>query len=376
MSSVNDMMGKLRAAEPTEVDISSIDVKPQARKKFEDENHTLQGLADTIKAHGVLQPVVLRPLGGGRYELVAGERRLRAAKLAGLTKIPCRIRQRSESESALVQAVENIQRKDLEPIEEATMLKQALEQLNGDRAALLREIGKKEAWLTQRLNLLDLPPQAQSLIDEGLTTDVTTLNNVRQLARKDPAAADRLVDDARKTPAGGAQLRAKSEAAKNEAKGKANPSKAASAAPGGGTKPTVATPRDRSAETPGAAAVYTGGAGIGGAGVFPAPPMKPHEKAITSLVEAVRKPGADAVKLLASISAPDRELLEQHAKAYFEKGRQSTDLVPGILAGLARNEFGKAPVEFFNLTAFLLAQSKAEKMTIDAVLAAIATAST
>lgn len=375
MSSVNDMMGKLRAAEPTEVDISSIDVKPQARKKFEDENHTLQGLADTIKAHGVLQPIVLRPLGGGRYELVAGERRLRAATLAGLTKIPCRIRQRSESESALAQAVENIQRKDLEPIEEATMLKQALEQLKGDRAALLREIGKKEAWLTQRLNLLDLPPQAQSLIDEGLTTDVTTLNNVRQLARKDPAAADRLVDDARKTSAGGAQLRAKSEAAKNEAKGKATPSKTGPAA-GGGTKPTVATPRDRSAETPGAAAVYTGGAGFGGAGVFPAPPMKPHEKAITSLVEAARKPGADAVKLLASISAPDRELLEQHAKAYFEKGRRSTDLVPGILAGLARNEFGKAPVEFFNLTAFLLAQSKAEKMTIDAVLAAIATAST
>lgn len=372
MTSVNNMMKSLRAAEPTEVDIDTIDVKPQARKKFEDANHSLQGLADTIKVHGVLQPVVLRPLGGGRYELVAGERRLRAAKIAGLTRIPCRIRSRSDAESKIAQAVENIQRLDLEPIEEATSLKDALAELNGDRAELLRMIGKNDTWLTQRLNLLDLPAQAQTLIDEGITTDVTTLNNVRQLARADPAAADRLVDDARQSPSGGAQLRAKSDAAKKEAKGKVTPPKAG--ATGAGAKPTVATPRDRSAETPGAAAVYTGG-GAGGAGVFPPPPLKPHERTITQLVEAARKPGADAVKLLASISAPDRELLDKHAEAYFGKGRESTDLVPGILAGLARNEFGKAPVEFFNLTAFLLAQSRAEKPTVDAVLAAIATAS-
>ena len=362
MASMNEMFRSVANAEPTEVDISLIDVKPQARKVFEDENNSLAGLAATFKKVGVLQPVVLRPRPGGRYELVAGERRLRAAKLAGLTKIPCRIRKQTDSDSALAQLIENIQRKNLEPIEEAEALKQALADHGGDRAALLAVLGKSDTWLTQRLNLLDLPPQTQRLVRDGLSSDVSTINSMRQLEKANPAAAKALVDEAAEKP-GSTQLRAKTDAAKKEAKVHLSSKKASAPGKPAGPAPSTATPRDRSQEEPSTGTVSPGG------GIFPAAPMKPHEKAIVTLVDGVRKPGSDPAKLLASLDKGQLDLVEKHGQTYFDRGQKTEDLASALVSGLGKGEFGKGAVELFNLVVFLQGQAKASRFEIEKALA-------
>ena len=102
--------------------------------------------------------------------------------------------------------------------------------------------------------------------------------------------------------------------------------------------------------------------------------MKPHERAITTLIDAARKPGADAVKLAQAVPTTDRELIAKHGQEFFQRGKKTVDLMPALISGLARNEFGKTPVELFNLTAFLLGQGEAETFNVDAVITAIATA--
>lgn len=361
------MFKSMQDAQPNEVDIDLIDVKPQVREKFENDEQSLEGLAETIKLIGVLQPILLRSRPAGRYELVAGERRLRAAKLAGLKKIPCKIRTFKDGESSMAQLIENLQRMELEPLEEANALKEQLALHNNDRSALLKALGrpKGDAWLSQRLSLLDLPPESRRLVESGLSKDVTTINQLRQVERHDPAMAKALVDSAAANPGAGTLRQTTAAAAKqvkpaNTAK-KNTPQSA-------GSKPSVATPRDRSQEEPGPGATSPGG------GVFPTPPMKPHERAITALVEAAKKPGAEAVKLAEAVPTTDRDLMTRHGKEFFERGKQTVDLAPALIAGLTRNEFGKAPVELFNLTAFLLGRGEAEFFTVDAVITAIASA--
>lgn len=364
--SMADMFKSVQKAAPNEVDIGLIDIADQERKEFEDEHNKLADLAETIKIHGVIQPVLLRARPAGRYELVAGERRLRAAKLAGLTKIPCLIRSLTDDQAVDAQFIENIHRKNLTQLEEAGQLKKMLGVLSGDRAALAKKVQKSEAWITQRLNLLDLPPQARRLIDEGISSDVTAINNVRQIEKVNPGAAKALVDQAAAKP-GATALRKKTDAAKKETKVHTLPGK--SPAPGklSGPAPSTATPRDRSMEEPGAPSVM-------GGSIFPTAPMKPHEKAITALVDASRKPGAVAVTIVATVSSADLELVVKHGQAFFDRGLATEDLAPALIAGLARNEFGKGPVELFNLAAFLLGQGKAEKFEVDKALAKIITA--
>ena len=213
----------------------------------------------------------------GRYQLIAGERRLRAARLAGLTEVPCLVRPLTDEQARLAQFFENIHRKNLTLLEEAASLKATLDSLDGDRAALARQIQKSETWITQRLNLLDLPLETRRLVSDNLSADVTAINTVRQVEKANPAAAKALVDSQKAAP-GKTPLRKAAEELKKAVKPEGK---------GGGT-PTVATPRDRSGEAPGAAVVKTGGLGI-----FPAAPAKPQERAISELVEQARRPGAD-----------------------------------------------------------------------------------
>lgn len=365
---LGSMFKSMQDAQPNEVDVDLIDVKPQVREKFENDEQSLEGLAETIKLIGVLQPILLRSRPGGRYELVAGERRLRAAKLAGLKKIPCKIRTFKDGESSMAQLIENLQRMELEPLEEANALKEQLALHNNDRAALLKALGrpKGDAWLSQRLALLDLPPEARRLVESGLSKDVTTINQLRQVERHDPARAKALVDSAAANPGAGTLRQTTAEAAKQVKPASAAKKNTPQAA---GSKPSMATPRDRSQEEP-----SQGASSPGGGGVFPPPPMKPHERAITALVEAAKKPGAEAVKLAEAVPTTDKDLMTRHGKEFFERGKKTVDLAPALIAGLTRNEFGKAPVELFNLTAFLLGRGEAEFFTVDAVIAAIATA--
>jgi ParB family chromosome partitioning protein len=142
--------------------------KHQPRKFFGEAE--LQELAESIRQKGVIQPVLVTDLGNGRYELVAGERRWRAAKLAGLLEIPAIVRDFSEEDKLEIALIENIQREDLNPIEEALAYKEVMEKLNLSQDELAQKIGKNRSSIANTLRLLKLPDVIQQkLIHKQLT---------------------------------------------------------------------------------------------------------------------------------------------------------------------------------------------------------------
>ena len=147
------------------VKISEIRPNPyQPRKEFDQTG--LQELADSIKENGVFQPILVRKSLQG-YELVAGERRLRASKLAGLKEIPVIVKDFSDKEMMEISLLENIQRKDLTPIEEASAYEQLIKKLNYTQEQLAKRIGKSRANVTNLLRLLTLPNEVQKLVNDG-----------------------------------------------------------------------------------------------------------------------------------------------------------------------------------------------------------------
>jgi ParB family chromosome partitioning protein len=149
---------------PYEVDIDLIDPNPsQPRAAFADES--LNGLAESVKAHGVVQPVLVRRR-GARYELVAGERRWRAAKIAGLTKIPVLVKDVADADLLEVALVENVLREDLNPIEEAQAYRNLIDKVGVTQEALAERFGRDRSYITNYLRLLRLPEDLQQLVKE------------------------------------------------------------------------------------------------------------------------------------------------------------------------------------------------------------------
>lgn len=154
---------------PDRVPVDQIDPNPrQPRGAFDSE--ALNELAASIKELGVLQPVLLRAMPSGRYELVAGERRLRAARSAGLTEIPSLVVETDERGSLERALVENIHREDLNPIEEAAGFKQLLEEGGLTQEALGERIGKTRGAISNTLRLLELPTSVQKMLIERKIT--------------------------------------------------------------------------------------------------------------------------------------------------------------------------------------------------------------
>jgi ParB family chromosome partitioning protein len=127
----------------------------------------LEELAASIKANGVIQPIVVRAIGGtgNRYEIVAGERRWQAAKLAGLTEIPAVVRELSDQDAVAVALIENIQREDLTPAEEARSLQRLLSEFSLTHQEVATAVGRSRTAVTNLLRLLDLPAQVLDLIE-------------------------------------------------------------------------------------------------------------------------------------------------------------------------------------------------------------------
>lgn len=145
--------------------ISEIRPNPyQPRKEFDQTG--LEELANSIKENGVFQPVLVRKSLSG-YELVAGERRLRASKLAGVKEIPVIIKDFSDKEMMEISLLENIQRKDLTPIEEASAYDQMIKKLGYTQEALAKRLGKSRANVTNLLRLLTLPKEIQNMVNKG-----------------------------------------------------------------------------------------------------------------------------------------------------------------------------------------------------------------
>src|SRR5437773_2692346 len=151
--------------EQYEVELDLIDASPlQPRTHFD--QSSLDQLAQSIEAHGVVQPVVLRRK-NGRYELVAGERRWRAAKMAGLERIPAVVRDIEDKELLELALIENIQREDLNAIEEAQAYKKLIEAVGLTQESLAARVGRDRSYITNYLRLLRLPDDLQRLVAEG-----------------------------------------------------------------------------------------------------------------------------------------------------------------------------------------------------------------
>ena len=152
-----------------EVPVNAVGPNPkQPRTKFDDE--TLSELAASIREVGILQPIVVRRSGEGAYELVAGERRLRAAKLAGLATVPVVLRDSQDSELLREALIENIHREDLNPIELAEAFRQLLEELGLKQEALADRVGVSRSHIANTIRLLSLPLEVQQLLtDEKIT---------------------------------------------------------------------------------------------------------------------------------------------------------------------------------------------------------------
>ena len=146
--------------------MSKLIVNPfQPRKIFNEE--ALQELAESIKEHGIIQPIVVRKK-EKKYEIIAGERRFRATKLAGLKEIPAIVKEMTEQQMMEVAILENLQREDLTPIEEAEAYSSLIENLNFTQDALAKRLGKSRPHIANHIRLLQLPEDVRKLMNEGV----------------------------------------------------------------------------------------------------------------------------------------------------------------------------------------------------------------
>ena len=165
------LLGGGSARRPSEEELAQVAVgslrpgKYQPRTRMDEAS--LAELAESIKARGVIQPIVVRPVGPDQYEILAGERRWRAARLAGLQQVPAVVRDVPDEAALGIGLIENIQREDLNPLEEANGLKRLIDEFKLTHEQVATAIGRSRAGVTNLLRLLDLAPAVQALVQEG-----------------------------------------------------------------------------------------------------------------------------------------------------------------------------------------------------------------
>lgn len=368
-------------AKTPELLITLINTKAQVRKEFEDSDNPLSELADDIKARGILQPILVRPVQGGKYELVAGERRLRAAQMIGMKTIPAFVKAMTDEEAEEAQFIENIKRKNLTLQEEAQRIQRDLDACGGDVEAVLKKYGKPKSgrvWIYKMRGLLNLSEQAQRLISENITADMEVINDVRQIEKVSPAKAKETVDKLKtastakkggekaKTtsakdggekagkPAGkgsAGDMREISRSAKAEvAPSKRQAKKADNEAEKGGG--IVATPRNREAEEPGPVTTS----------VFPTAPTPAPAKAPAWLDKAAK--GQE----LADGEEAERAELEKSLRKFFDKGTKAEDWVKVIADGIRQKDYDDSVTGRLNLAAFSAGFAKSSEFNMSTVI--------
>ena len=167
INSANDEGASKIVGKTAEIDINTISANPfQPRTQFSEEH--LEELAASIRQFGVIQPITVRKTGFNSFQLISGERRFRAARLAGLTHIPAYIRLANDQEMLEMALIENIQRRDLDPIEVATSFKQLIDSCNLTQEQMSERVGKKRSTITNYLRLLRLEPVIQAGMRDGI----------------------------------------------------------------------------------------------------------------------------------------------------------------------------------------------------------------
>lgn len=142
--------------------------REQPRKEFDEK--ALSELSKSIEKNGVIQPILVRPVAGSSYQIVAGERRWRAARMAGLTEIPVVIREMSDEDAAVFALIENLQREDLNPVEEAEGIRSLIDDFGMTQEAAADRVGKSRTAVTNTLRLLKLPSNILSMVAKGKIT--------------------------------------------------------------------------------------------------------------------------------------------------------------------------------------------------------------
>lgn len=166
-----------QAGTVVKIPLAQIEVNPfQPRVEFNEE--ALADLSESIKIHGVIQPITVRKIGAKKFQLIAGERRLRASKQAGLTEVPAYVRMANDQESLEIALIENIQREDLNALEIALNYQRLLDECSLTHEDLSTRLGKSRTAVTNYLRLLKLPPDIQS----ALKTKIISMGHARALA--------------------------------------------------------------------------------------------------------------------------------------------------------------------------------------------------
>lgn len=155
----------IKAESVEHINVKSIKANPFQPRKIFDE-HAIEELSASIKEHGILQPIILRKVGSA-YEIVVGERRFRAAQLAGLTEVPAVVRSLTDEETMELAILENLQREDLTPIEEAEAYQNLMENLNLTQEQLAFRLGKSRPHIANHVRLLSLPTKIRTYISTG-----------------------------------------------------------------------------------------------------------------------------------------------------------------------------------------------------------------
>jgi ParB family chromosome partitioning protein len=296
--------------------IAEIIVNAQIRQQFEDDSSNLQELCASIRAHGVMQPILVRPAQFGRYTLVAGERRLRAAKMAGLLAIPAIVREMSELEADDMQLAENIQRKNLSQIEEAQKIQRDLNRL-GSVEAVLAKHHKSKSWLSKMLGLLNLPEQARRLLIENISADTEVIAQLKIIEKLNPELARVTVDELKQTR-GKQDARARVNAIKNALK------------PRSKSPPIPAAPR----ETQLAAE--------------PAPELR---SLLDRLYQRIHDPAEAGAPALSSLSPDEHLRVMQCLQSCYQKGRNGSP--PQVLQRLQNADFSASGAGAILMLAFL-----------------------
>jgi len=185
------LLGDISVAEEKKQHLQSLPIESMQRGKYQPRKdlnpEKLQELADSIKAQGVIQPIIVRKISFEKYEIVAGERRWRASQLAGLTQIPVVIKEIDDRTAMAMALIENIQREDLNPLEEAEALKRLLDEFEMTHQLIAEAIGKSRTTVTNLLRLMDLHPDVKKLLlsnhlEMGHARALLSLDGSKQVA--------------------------------------------------------------------------------------------------------------------------------------------------------------------------------------------------
>ena len=152
--------------QPQTLRLSEIEPKPDQPRKYFDED-ALNQLAESIKNHGLLQPIIVKESAGGFYQIIAGERRWRASKLAGLVEVPVIVMEADALKAAEIAIIENVQREDLNPYEEATAYKALMDQYDLTQEQVAEKVGKSRSAIANTMRLLDLPDEVLEMLKTG-----------------------------------------------------------------------------------------------------------------------------------------------------------------------------------------------------------------